>query len=67
MMEAKLKVNIKEDPEVLQVLGLDHLDFVGIDDHDFSDLPVWVIAQAVELAYQKGYAKGIEDHLRNGQ
>lgn len=55
-------MNITEDPEVLQVLGLGDLQATGISDYDnLSDLSIWALASAIEIAYQKGYAQGIED------
>ncbi len=60
-------MKITEDPEVLNILGLDDLETVGIDSADFGTFALWTLSLAIESAYQKGYAKGIEDHLRNQQ
>ena len=60
------KMKITEDPEVLQVLGVPDLKEKGRDSLDFKDVAVWALADAIEIAYQKGYAQGIEDYLRNG-
>lgn len=60
-------MKITEDPEILQVLGVAELKEAGLDTHDFPEVSVWALSSAIELAYQKGYAKGIEDHLMNGQ
>lgn len=59
-------MNISEDPEILNVLGVDDLQINGIDNYDFPEIAVWVLSQALELAYQKGYAQGIKDHIKNG-
>lgn len=60
-------MKITEDPEVLNILGLDDLEPVGVDRYDFPEVSVLGLRDALEIAYQKGYAQGIEDHLRNGQ
>lgn len=60
-------MKITEDPDILKVLGLETLESRKSDKLDFHDMACWVLASAIEIAYQKGYAKGIEDHLRNGQ
>lgn len=58
-------MKITEDSEILQVLGLPSLKpRVG---YDLPEVSVWALSSAIEIAYQKGYAKGVEDHLRNNQ
>jgi hypothetical protein len=59
-------MKITEDPEVLQVLGVATLD-ENKAEYVVPEVSIWALASAIEIAYQKGYAQGIEDHLRNGQ
>ena len=60
-------MNIRGDPEILKVLGLETLESRKSDKLDFHDMACWIIGYGIELAYQKGYAQGIEDHLGSGQ
>lgn len=60
-------VKITEDPEILKLLDKNNLETSGSDELDFPEIPLWDLRVALEIAYQKGYAQGIEDHLRNGQ
>lgn len=66
-------MKITEDPEILQVLGLPNLDTnealknTEYYPYGFLQVSIWALASAIEIAYQKGYAQGIADHLMNGQ
>ncbi len=59
-------MNISDDIEILGVLNMETLESRKSDHLDFYDRPVWMLKEAVELAYQKGYAQGIADYAIKG-